>query len=120
MAILISGAGLYIPQAYDLNHSPKFLVKMIIVAVLIVNGILLNVFITPRLEEIFKLRRIRKLAFALGATSITSWYSAFVLGAFRSLDVAFIPLLATYAALLFCAVIGSQIMEHLISKKMVY
>ena len=128
--IVVSGVALYIPQADDLNHSPRFLVKMIAVAVLIINGILLNILIAPQLEKIsFRssageissttegLLYIRKLAFALGAISAASWYSAFILGSFRSLEAGFSALLAAYGTVLGIAVIGSQIMERWFSKK---
>ena len=93
--LVISGGLLYIEDIDKFNNSSKFLTKMIIVGVIIVNGIILNVFVAPKMKEVSfhkkhehhpgELHHLRKIAFALGAISITSWYSAFILGMFRSL-----------------------------------
>jgi len=125
--LVVSGLGLYLPEMEILNDSSKFLVKMIGVGVLIVNGFLLNVFIQPRLVHISfnephphhpgELHTLRKLSFALGAISITSWYFVFVLGGLRKITVDFSHLFLGYVALLAVAVIGSQIFEHLIVNK---
>lgn len=125
--IVISGAALYMPEAERLNQSPKFLVKMIAVVVLIINGICLNLFIAPKLtaisfgkrhrHEAGELHRLRKTAFALGAISLTSWYSAFFLGLMHENPLAFVPLLAIYLALLCGSIIISQIVGHTIYKR---
>lgn len=125
-ALVITGFALWLPEAERLNQSAKFLVKMIAVAVIIVNGSLLNLWIAPRLIRISfgqrhehlpgELRRARRFAFALGAVSITSWYSAFVLGSLHGdLAIGFAPLLALYAAAVLAAVAMSQIADGSLS-----
>ena len=125
--IVLSGLGLYLPQAEILNQSPKFLVKMLIVAAIITNGILLNLLISPRLVKISfakkhehqlgELHHIRRLAFALGAVSFVSWYSAFILGMLRSVPISFWPLLSIYLFLLLAAITASQLMERFFVKR---
>lgn len=128
LAILIlSGIGLYLPEMERLNHSSKFLLKMVVVGVIILNGACLNLLIAPRLVHIVfggplhhrsgNLRLLRKVAYALGAISITSWYTAFILGLTPSLPLSFTQLLLLFGALLIAAVVGSQITEWIMLRK---
>ena len=125
--IILTGIGLYLPASELLLDSSKFLVKMIVVAVIVVNGAILNLLISPKLVHISfggshehqsgELHKLKKLAFTLGAISSTSWYSAFILGALRQLPFSFLELLGIYVALVIIAVAGSQIMERMVAKK---
>lgn len=128
---IISGLGLYLPNAEALNESVKFLVKVIVVAVVTINGAVLNLVVSPRLVDmsfknedemknsvdVKKTARFRKIAFALGAISIVSWYSAAILGAIESVSISFGELLGIYIGILIIAIIGSQIAENLFYKK---
>lgn len=125
--VVATGLALFIPEAAILAGSSKFLVKMIVVSVIIVNGAILNLYITPSLSQISfgeahnhkpgELHHIRKVAFALGGISITSWYTAFLLGSLRSVPLSVPSLLALYLAALAMGIIGSQLMERAFSKK---
>lgn len=125
--IILSGMGLYLPDAAAYNETPKFLVKMIIMAILILNGAFLNLIIAPRLVTISfgephehkkgELHWLRKLAFALGAVSITSWYAAFILGAYRSWPYGFEVTLLIYLSALVLGVAISQFMEYQIERR---
>lgn len=128
LAVLVmSGLGLYLPQAAVLNQSAKFLVKVIVVTVIILNGAFLNLVISPRLVTLFfgqdkragasSLRRLRRLAFSLGGVSAISWYSAFVLGMMRSSPLPFWGLLLVYLALLGLAVTAGQVMERHMARR---
>lgn len=124
--LVLTGLGLYLPEAKELNQSAKFLVKMIVVGVIIVNGVFLNLLIAPKLVKISfgkrhrheagELHYSRKIAFALGAISIVSWYSAFILGMLSKPPIEFYPLLLIYLFILGAAVVGSQFMERSFSK----
>lgn len=124
---MITGLGLYLPESAELDQSAGFLVKMIAVAVIILNGAFLNLMIAPNLVKISfgqshkhekgELRYIRKLAFALGAISLVSWYSVFVLGLLRTLTAGFLTILLFYLGLLAVAIMVSQFIEHSISKR---
>lgn len=125
--LIVSGIGLYLPEMERLNQTPKFLAKIIVVAVILINGIALNLFISPRLRKISfegrhdhvsgELRKLRKLAFALGAISITSWYSALMLGFLHNVQYGLLTIISAYAAALLAVIMVSQLAEYLISKR---
>ena len=125
--IIISGLGLYLPQMEILNHSGKFLAKMIIVGVIIANGIFLNIAISPKLVRISfdgknnhpkrGLGRLRKLAYASGALSLTSWYYASALGMAKTPPLGFRGLFVVYLFLICSAIFISQLFEHSFSRK---
>ncbi len=125
--LVMSGIGLYLPHAETLNASSKFLLKMVVVAIIIINGVCLNLFVAPKLIKISfgekhehmsgELRRSRRLAYALGAVSLTSWTSAFLLGMARSIPLSFPILLGIYLLLLLGAITTSQIIEQVIVKR---
>ncbi len=125
--LMVTGLALWLPAAEELNQSAKFLVKMLVVAVIIVNGSLLNLWIAPRLIHISfgqrhihipgELRHIRRLAFALGAVSLTSWYSAFILGSLRGIALGFWPLLGIYIFAVGAAVLVSQIADRSLARE---
>ncbi len=124
---VLSGLGLFLPDREGLLESSKFLAKMTIFAIVLINGALLNFWIAPQMTNIFsgkknlgssKLHLIRKFAFALGAISIISWYSVFFLGAWRRLEFDYSHIIGFYLVLLFVAVIGSQVSERLFVKQL--
>jgi hypothetical protein len=127
IVIILSGIGIFLPDSERLLDSPKFLVKMLVVAVIIVNGAALNVFVAPKMVEICfggpheheagELHHLRRLSYALGAISLTSWYSAFILGLLPASPLPFFPLLGAYALLVVLGVVGSQIMDRLVGGK---
>jgi len=125
--LVLSGLGLYLPESVELNQSAKFLVKMIVVWVIIINGAFLNLLIAPNLVKISfglshahmpgELHRIRKLSFAMGAVSLVSWYSAFVLGLLRTSPASFGVILGAYVVLILLGVAISQLVERQVSKQ---
>lgn len=126
--IIITGFALFLPEAAYLQESPKFLAKMIVVAVIIVNGAFLNLYVAPRLVKISfgerhrhregELSRARRLAFALGSISIVSWYSAFILGSLPStIPLSFFTFLKLYVLLLAIGVTIGQFAENRISHR---
>lgn len=117
--VVLSGVALYASDPARYNGTPKFLAKMIIVAVILANGLLLNLYISPRLSEIKfeketrqQLRRFRRIAFASGAISLTSWYAALVLGSLRKIPLAFSTILGVYVVLLVGAILFGQFTEY--------
>lgn len=123
--IVLSGLLLFLSDPNGYLNSSKFLVKMTVVLVIIVNGLILNFAVTPKLTSINfvakpnedeKMRRIRRLAFATGAVSATSWWTAFILGVMQSSPAPSHVLLGIYLLILAGAIIGSQIFESLLGK----
>lgn len=125
--ILISGFALWLPQAEVLNESAKFLAKIAVMAVIIINGSFLNLLVAPRLVKISfgqehnhetgELRYSRKLGFALGAISIISWYAAFVLGIVRATTLTLESILLIYVLILVAATAASQWLEQSLEKR---
>ncbi len=125
--LIITGLGFYIVKTDQLNHSAKFLAKMVIVAVITINGILLNILVAPNLMKISfdseaikkskRLHRLRRFSFALGAISMTSWLFASVLGILRKVNLEFFQILSIYIIVVLVAVIFSQLMEKYFLKK---
>ena len=123
--ILASGIMLYLPAAGRLDASTKFHAKLVIVAIVILNGLILHFRIGPHLHEIAFARigkeraaraRFRMLAFACGGVSLVSWYSATILGLYRSLPYATWQILAAYAALAVFTVSGAIGFELLLER----
>lgn len=126
LLIVISGIGLYLPETARLLESGKFLIKMIVVLIIIINGALLNLLITPKLItmsfktdgiNIKNASKMRHLAFALGAVSFVSWYTAFILGFAKNVPFSFLELLSMYVGALIIGVIVSQILEYSLCRK---
>lgn len=118
--LIITGIGLYFPAADRLLDSSKFLVKLVAVSVITLNGLLLNFIISPWLTKLDfqdthpekgEPRLFRKLSFASGAISISSWYIVFLLGSLRSIPLSFRAGLLIYIGVVFGAVFLSQLYE---------
>jgi len=125
--VVVSGLALYVPNAESLNTSAQFLVKVIGVIVITINGAFLNLYIAPKLIQITfgqwhehvegELRKARKAAFAMGAISLISWYSVFLLGLMRAPAASFKTILGIYIGALLISVAVSQIVEHLLGSR---
>jgi hypothetical protein len=119
LVLIVSGIMLYLPEQARLGESPKFLLKLVVVSVLLINGILLNLLVAPRMRS-FSLaqtapaKHFRRLAFALGGISIASWYTAFILGSLRHINLPLREGVAVYTSILIAVVIGSQIYERIV------
>ena len=131
LIIVISGVFLFLSDIERYSVSAKFLVKMIVVGIIIVNGALLNFVVTPKLTQIQfgefgevgdigdvqGIRNLRRLAFASGAVSMTSWWTAFILGLMHRSPTPFHVLLGIYLIVVAGAIVSSQILEKLISTR---
>jgi hypothetical protein len=127
LAILVlSGIGLFIPNSEAYITSPKFIVKILLVFFLIINGVLLNIIISPRLVHISfgeqkvkqpgELHLLRKLAFASGAFSIVTWYSTFILGSIREWPYTFWQIFGVWLGIVLFAILVSQTFDSLLTK----
>lgn len=124
LVIFVSGFALYFLDPAKYNGSPTFAVKMIVVMILTFNGLLLHLYVSPRLVHLSfsakqgltpRFRSLRHLAFGLGAVSATSWYFTFFLAMLKSLvpaTVGALHLLGLYGAIVFSAILVSQCMEY--------
>jgi len=125
--ILISGIALFLARPEVYSQSSKFLLKVVVVSTIIVNGSLLNFLVSPQLTKISfgeqrqnekgELRHTQKIAFALGAVSMISWFGAFILGLLKGIPISFGNLVLIYIAVLVVGILGSQIMRKYLEKK---
>lgn len=121
--IILSGIAIFLSDPLMYINSTKFLVKMSVVLAIILNGYLFWKITHKSLKKInftdtdvhHKYVRIRKLSFAFGAVSIVSWLSAFILGSVKSIPVSFWAAMDMYATTIILAIIGSQIVEYMIT-----
>jgi len=121
----LSGTALFLGNYAALLVSSKFILKVVVVLVVTINGAALTLFVSPHLTNIkfigkieaINLHRLRRIAFALGGISITSWYSAFILGTLKSIPLPITALLAIYGLMLTFAVSASQVVEHALTHK---
>jgi uncharacterized membrane protein len=125
--LIVTGIGLFLPASENLLASSKFVTKMVGVGILLVNGIALNLIVSPRLIHISfgeshrhvqgELVHLRRVAFALGAVSISSWYMIFILGSIKSIPLPVSSLLPLYLVLVVLSVAVSQLMDRHFSSK---
>ncbi len=119
--VVVSGIGLYLPHTPEIADSPRLLAQIIMVGVVIVNGALLNLLVSPKLVSISfgekhdheegELKYLRKMAFALGSSSIISWYAAFVLAIVKKPELLLWQYLTIYLAILLLGFLISQVVE---------
>ena len=123
--LLLSGAALTLIDLEAFLENPRFLMKMIAVLVVILNGFALNFYLTPKLKKISlkeedrgRYEKLTKISFALGAVSIVSWVSAFSLAMLKELfDMPLTTLMTGYVVLLIIATAGSQLAKVYYEKK---
>lgn len=114
--LLLSGLALYLPTPETYLENPRFLMKMTVVLVLILNGAALNRFVIPKMKKISvkeedqgRYELLNKAAFAMALISLFSWISAFLLARLKELfDLPYLYLLLGYLVLLAIAVLLSQ------------
>jgi hypothetical protein len=114
--IAVSGIAIFLSDVEKYSGSSKFLAKMTILAVLLINGYLLNKYIWPHLlnKDFFvslKDRNIRRFAFACGAVSVISWISVCTLGILNALHMSYGFILGLYVIIIFFGVTISIYVE---------
>lgn len=123
--IVLSGILLFLSDPLYYAHSIKFLVKMTIVGVIIINGYAFGRIVHPALRKIdftdanthHKYVRIRKLSFAFGAISLSSWLSAFVLGMLGHIPLTYLEALCGYIIICFGGIFISQIVDYKLTQQ---
>lgn len=122
--IVISGVALYLTDIPTYSASPMFRIKMTVTAVVVLNGTALHLFIAPYLIHLNMREHGRmgrnwsRFAFALGAVSVCSWYSAFLIAMLKSaLPFTYGTMLTAYIILLCTGILGSQVVEHVLTNR---
>ena len=109
----VSGLLLFSLDVDKYIHSSKFLVKMAIVLVLVINGVIFHVIHTPILERAINMplkaskefTKRSKFIYISGAISIVSWTSALILGSLRGISYSFVQGFGIYVAIVLVACI---------------
>ncbi len=124
--LILTGLALFLTDPEKYIISSKFLTKMIAVLVIGVNGGVLNLIISPKIQDITfggehahragELSWLRKVAFASGSISISSWLLVFVLGSIRSIPYTVFEGIGLYILVLIFAVAGSQVYARFLSR----
>lgn len=110
--IVISGFILFATDPVRYINSSKFIAKMAVVVVIIVNGAIFHLMHIPHLHRHAGAHFpssdefVRKVPFLLtnGAVSIISWSSALILGVLRSLPYSVLEILGVYVVILLLGV----------------
>ncbi len=119
LVLIISGYLLFSLDPEKFLASSKFLVKMTIIGVLIVNGIIFHLMHMPAFMKYANThmhmsagyRKASYYIYASGAISIVSWSLALVLGALRSISVGYWQAMLAYGLIIVCAVAASLYMR---------
>ncbi len=101
LLIIISGIIIFFTNTGKYMGSDKFLAKMTILAVLLLNGTMLNFRVWPHVlgKGFFTSKKeitTRRLAFFGGAVSVVSWISVCALGVFDTSPTSYGNLMALY------------------------
>lgn len=115
--LVLSGTGLFLSDMQGYMQSAKFLAKMSIVGIIILNGIIFHMSHLPRMKRHTghhfpssdEFVRHRPLLAASGAVSIVSWTSAIILGGLRSVPYTYADIMTVYGALIVCTSIVAVI-----------
>ena len=113
--LIITGIPLTLTDTSAYLENPRFLMKMTAVGVVILNGIVLNLYIAPKMEMISLRKEEREsnetldiVSFISGATSFVSWFAVFI---FAMIDIlenfSYSTLLIAYLLFLAAAIAGA-------------
>jgi len=126
--LFLSGVLLFFTDIPRYHASAPFIAKMILVMIITFNGMLLHKYIAPHMvhlsfKKVFQKKELhhkRKIAFALGATSFTSWYFVFFLSMLKRMlpeSATSLGILSVYGVILVIAIfVSSQIEKQIVSK----
>ena len=109
--LIVSGSLLFSLDSDRYLNSDKFLAKMTIVGIILLNGLFLHVSLIPRLRRHIggylpssdEFMRKRPLLFTSGAISVVSWLSALTLGALHKVPWSYAEIMGVYLLMLLVA-----------------
>lgn len=115
VVISLSGVAIFLSDTEKYMVSDKFLAKMSILVVLLVNGYFLNKFIWPHLMErrFFTLKQnsVRQYSFMGGAVSVISWLSVCILGTLDSITTSYAGVMGVYISVLIFSIVCALVFE---------
>lgn len=126
LLIVISGALLFLQDPVMYMQSAKFLSKMTVIVVIIVNGAMIHSElyqvivdnVGKRIKASSTFMKKSNLLLTSGAVSIVSWFSAFLLGMWRGIPYSYSQIIVAYVALILIAIgIGLVLKQQFFAKK---
>lgn len=117
LVIALTGVMIFFSDSAKYLASTKFMAKMSILGILVINGYILHRYIWPHLlnKSFFFAKRerfARVAAFICGAVSVVSWLSVCVLGVLDGLPYAYSVIMALYIGILLCAAAVAVLIEQ--------
>lgn len=120
--LIISGFGLFLTDPAGYMASTKFISKMLIVAIITINGAIFHFDHIPWLHKHIDIplrsadqftKRAPKLIIS-GAISVTGWFAALILGSLRFVPFTVVQVMLGYGVVLFIAIIiGLSMKNHI-------
>ena len=118
--LFVSGVAIMVTDLDGYLENPRFLMKMTVVGIIALNGVVLNLYVAPKMELISLREEDResnqtlvKVSFIVGAVSAISWLTAFFLAMIGILETfSYITLLVAYMLLLAIAIGGGLFTKH--------
>ena len=118
--LFVSGVAIMFTDLQGYLENQRFLMKMTVVGVVALNGVVLNLYVAPKMELISLREEDResnqtlvKVSFIVGAVSAISWLAAFFLAMIGILETfSYITLLFAYLLLLAIAISGGLFTKH--------
>jgi len=122
--LVISGVLIFLTDPVRYINSSKFILKMFVVLVLIINGFIFHIIHIPRLKNIISKNMSRSKSFLKesrhmyisGAVSVVSWLSALVLGGLRSIPYTLTTGLVVYISIVLFAILMAEIKRRRLFK----
>lgn len=117
--LIISGLGLFFTNPTQYLNSSKFIAKIIIVAIIILNGLALHLAHMPKIKKIIGLHfpsskefrdNSRKMLIS-GAISVVSWTTVIILGSLKSVPMSVLEILGLYFIILILAITIAQLLR---------
>jgi hypothetical protein len=120
LILIISGILLFYTDPVLYSNSQKFLVKVSIVVIILINGIIFHTIHMPHLKkhqeiEFAKSKTFRDRANSVmisGAISMTSWIATIILGMLKIVPYSYLQILSVYLGFLAVAMIGALLMKN--------
>lgn len=119
LLLIISGIGLFATNPEQYLNSTKFLAKLVIVAIIIVNGFILHLGHMPRIKKVIGLhfptskefRDNSRIMLMSGAVSVVSWTTVIILGSLKSVPLAVWQILGIYLIFVLVAISIAQMLR---------
>lgn len=122
LALLVASGIYLVATKTAVLSNPKFLLKMVVTGIIFLNGLVLNLFLTPRLHKIAfhddhilpddSPDHVRKIAMISGAISAFSWICAYTLGRLNTIPFSLLKGIAIYFAILAIIALGANLTKR--------